>query len=64
MMKIEELTFMDIYSELERKPELLKLMKELMAVPQDRRQEAIKQMWEYTMFLKEKRRITDAGSQS
>lgn len=64
MMKIEELTFMDIYSELERKPELLKLMKELMAVPQDRRQEAIKQMWEYTMFLKEKRRITEAGSQS
>lgn len=64
MMKIEELTFMDIYSELERKPELLKLMKELMAVPEDRRQEAIKQMWEYTMFLKEKRRITEAGSQS
>lgn len=42
MMKIEELTFMDIYSELERKPELLKLMKDLMAIPAEQRQEAIK----------------------
>lgn len=42
MMKIEELTFMDIYSELERKPELLELMKEFMAIPEEQKQEALR----------------------